>query len=286
MRYYEVKVDPYLKFNSLHTIDNIGWKPKLKLLSDYDLVFVKNNSISIMSDSETHVIKENEAFFACPGHTVYIQPHSEQRTGVFVLHFSASNHKNKTFSEITNILQNQIRTSIYDGNVYLSSHIKLKYDSVHKILKKMLDEQKYRRYGYRSILDVCTLEILYELNRICSETVLFGNVEYNYVATNSYVRSIIDYLHNAYMKKITSTDIEAHLNLCYDYANFIFKRITGFTIMNYLNNIRMNRAKDLMDTTSMPISHIADLVGFSDPQYFSKKFKDFDGRSPSNYKKT
>lgn len=285
MRYYEVKIDPYLRFNSLHTIDNIGWKPKLKLLSDYDLVFVKKNSISIMSDSETHVINENEAFFACPGHTVYIKPNAEERTGVFVLHFTAASHKMRTFSEITNILQNQTKTSVYDSNIYLSSHIRIKHDAVHKILKKMIDEQKYRRYGYRAILDICTLEILYELSRICSETVLFGNVEYNYTATNSYVRSIIDYLHNNYMKKMTSADVETHLNLCYDYANFIFKRITGFTIMNYLNNIRMNRAKDLMDTTSMSISDIAELVGFTDPQYFSKKFRDFDGRSPSQYKK-
>jgi YesN/AraC family two-component response regulator len=149
----------------------------------------------------------------------------------------------------------------------------------------MLDEQKYRRYGYRAILDICTLEILFELNRICSESVLFGNVEYNYVMTNSYVKKIIDYLHGNYMKKITSADIESHLNLCYDYANFIYKRITGFTIMNYLNNIRMNRAKDLLGTTSLAVSEIAELVGFTDPQYFSKKFKDFDGRSPSKYKK-
>ncbi len=284
MKYYELKIDPYLKFNSLHTIDNIGWKPKLKLISDYDLVFVKNNSISIMCDSEKHTIRENEVFFACPGHTVYIEPHSEQRTGISVLHFSASRHISRPLAEVTSILSERVSSSIYDGYVYLSTHINLKYDTIHDILDKMLEEQKYKRYGYRTILDICLLEILFELNRIFSETELYGNVEYNYITTNSYVRSMIDFLHSSYMKKITSTQIENHINLCYDYANFIFKRITGFTIKNYLNNIRMNRAKELLDTTSMSIHDISALVGFTDPHYFSKKFRDFDGRSPTQYK--
>lgn len=53
--------------------------------------------------------------------------------------------------------------------------------------------------------------------------------------------------------------------------------------MNYLTGYRINKAKELMDTNRYMIDEICEMVGYSDPAYFSRMFKNFTGMSPSEY---
>lgn len=284
MEYYEFKVDSYLKFNSMHYIDTDGWKPKLKLLYDYDLILVKNNRIKVLCNSINHEVNPREVFFAHPGQTTYIKPYTGSKTGVSVLHFSCNYCIKKTVNYIFETYKDLKNQPDTNNTLFLSTHMKLKYDYVFEILKVMFSELKYRRLGYKRKLDICLHELLYELHRSCIEDVIFGNVKYNYNISNIYTRKIIDYIHNNFMNKITGKNIENLLDLSYDYANLTFKRMTGFTIMDYLYNLRMTRAKDLINSTSLKLQEIALRVGFRDPHYFSKKFKAFEGISPSEYK--
>ena len=282
MKYLEFGADSSVTFNSIHTIDNIEWRPKIKLINDFDMIFTKNNKVHLLCDTESYTLNSNEVFFAWPGQSVYICPDAHPKTGVTVLHFSAQTYSKKPLNEIIEVLKEN--SSSPKNHIYLSKHIKLKYDYVHTILQTIFDELKYQRFGYEEKLNICLHELLYELYRSCAEDIIYGNVKYNYTATNRYTRTIMNYLHSNYMNKISEKDIKKQLNISYDYSNLVFKRITGFTIMNYLNNIRIARAKDLINTTSLNIYEIAGIVGFKDPHYFSKKFKALEGVSPSMYK--
>lgn len=57
----------------------------------------------------------------------------------------------------------------------------------------------------------------------------------------------------------------------------------GLSPMQYLNNQRMEKAKDFLLSNTMTISNIAHLVGFDDPLYFSRVFKKYTGVSPQMY---
>jgi len=61
------------------------------------------------------------------------------------------------------------------------------------------------------------------------------------------------------------------------------KSLTGLTIGDFIKILRLNRAVKLLQETRLPISQIAYKVGFSDPKYFSKEFKKYFGKSPSDY---
>jgi len=64
----------------------------------------------------------------------------------------------------------------------------------------------------------------------------------------------------------------------------LFKQSTGLSPMQYLLRIRMQRA-ELLLATSMPVDQVASSVGFSDALYFSKKFRKWQGQSPTEYRK-
>jgi two-component system, response regulator YesN len=67
------------------------------------------------------------------------------------------------------------------------------------------------------------------------------------------------------------------------YLGNLFRKYLGITIIEYLTNIRMLKAKELFDNECSAIGNIAAFVGFSDAGYFSKTFKKYYGTSPTRY---
>ena len=69
------------------------------------------------------------------------------------------------------------------------------------------------------------------------------------------------------------------------YFSRLFKEKTGLSPKQYLLNVRLKRAKELLSETVYPIKEISTATGFSDPLYFSKLFLKKEGISPSLYRK-
>ncbi|WP_081445126.1 helix-turn-helix domain-containing protein [Sphingobacterium spiritivorum] len=63
------------------------------------------------------------------------------------------------------------------------------------------------------------------------------------------------------------------------------KALTGLTIGDFIKILRLNRAAALLQETDLPVSQIAYKVGFNDPKYFSKEFKKYFGKNPTDYSK-
>ena len=62
------------------------------------------------------------------------------------------------------------------------------------------------------------------------------------------------------------------------------KAITGTGAKEYITKIRIEKAKSLMETTSLTIAEISDMTGFTSQSYFSTAFKNYEGMTPSGYK--
>lgn len=286
MTCYKLKIDNSLHFNSIQTLDHTEWKPRLKLLTDFDLIYSTHSTVYMQYNSENITLNPGECFLASLGHTILISSHTTPKIGVWVLHFSCDTYKQYSQHDIMGEgLENNNLFGDSESFIVISRIIKINSDILLRNLNNIADEMKFKRYGYENKLNICLLDILYELHRCSVEDILYRNAEYNYHTVNGYVRKTIEFLHSNYTKTLKLNDIEALLNLNYDYANTLFKGITGYTIMSYLDNIRMNRVKELLDTTTLSIGDISELTGISDPHYLSKKFKKKEGVSPSHYRK-
>lgn len=286
MDYFQFKMDETIRFNSAHTTNKNNWKPRVKLLADFDLILAFNSRVNILCNSEKHVIEANEAFLAHPGQTIYINPDVENPAEVAVLHFMPHSYSKTPLAEVRErLLESRRNSPQFNNIIFLANRIKIRNEYVQDILKVILEETKYQRYGFEQKVIICLFDLLFELHRSCAEDIIFGNIKNYYSISNKYAKQIINYLYNNYMHPIFSRDIENMLGYSYDYLNATFKRVTGFSIMSYLDSIRITRAKELMDTTTLNLYEIASLVGIKDPHYFSKKYKNLEGISPSSYKK-
>lgn len=98
-------------------------------------------------------------------------------------------------------------------------------------------------------------------------------------------QTITTYFQENYMKKISVEEIARSSYLSTTYITKIYKEVTGDTPINYLINLRMEKAMEILQEGHFSIQDVAKKVGYDDPYYFSKLFKKRFGLSPSSYKR-
>lgn len=106
--------------------------------------------------------------------------------------------------------------------------------------------------------------------------------------TNQYklYLQIRDYIDTHYDDEITLTSLSNALYLSPYYLSHIFKDITGYSPMQYMLRRRIGEAQTLLIHSKYPITKIASLVGYGNPNYFNIIFTKKIGISPSQYRKT
>ncbi len=98
------------------------------------------------------------------------------------------------------------------------------------------------------------------------------------------VAKIKNYIRLNFSHKITLSDISKHTHYSVPHCEMIFKQTTGTSIMEYIIKKRIDTAKSLLLEGTLSLPEIADVVGFSDYNYFSRVFKKEVGVSPLRYK--
>lgn len=99
------------------------------------------------------------------------------------------------------------------------------------------------------------------------------------------VKQMIRYFNEHYHEKISLDQIAKNMYLSTFYISKIFKAETGDTPINYLIELRMEKARDLMESSpDLSIQAIASMVGYEDAYHFSKLFKKHFGAAPSKYR--
>lgn len=93
------------------------------------------------------------------------------------------------------------------------------------------------------------------------------------------VEKVIHYMADNYNRKLTLRQLADHINLSPAYLCSVFKDVSGKSPIEYLMEIRINRAKELI-RDGHTISETAGRIGFNDISYFSKYFKKIEGVSP------
>ena len=98
--------------------------------------------------------------------------------------------------------------------------------------------------------------------------------------------AINEYLQKNYDNNLlTLATIAGDLGFESSYLRRVYKITTGMTIIQKLEEIRINRAKYLLLSGKYQNQEIAGMVGFSDPFYFSRRFKQVCGMTPTEYRK-
>ena len=106
----------------------------------------------------------------------------------------------------------------------------------------------------------------------------------NTVESNPHIAKGIKYIHENYQQSINLHSLCDHLNLNMCYFCVLFKNQTNLTFSQYLNKLRINESKKLLETTTASIIDISLTVGFNNHNHFSATFKKLTGVTPTVYR--
>lgn len=95
------------------------------------------------------------------------------------------------------------------------------------------------------------------------------------------VKQAIQYIQKYYAQPISTNDVCQYLGFDKSYICSTFKKITGTTIVSFINMIRCEHAKELLQIGKLSVSECAFLCGFQHFPYFTKTYKRYIGELPS-----
>ena len=100
------------------------------------------------------------------------------------------------------------------------------------------------------------------------------------------MRPVIEYLSEHFTEKTYIEKLADMINVSSDYFTKMFRDSIGKTPIDYINAMRVNLSMLLLYSTDLSMADIADTIGFCNPNYFHKIFKQYMGISPLAYRKS
>ncbi|AWB45921.1 AraC family transcriptional regulator [Paenibacillus sp. CAA11] len=151
------------------------------------------------------------------------------------------------------------------------------------ILFSMLQEDRRNQPHRIPYLQSLLLQLLIELNR------MFSISKKSIAPLNEdrerKVYEVTEYLHAHYAERLSVQELAERFYISSTYLCRLFKRTTGFTLMEYLNAIRIQEAKHLLCDTRLKVTQIAENTGFGSIAHFNRVFKSLTRKSPLQYRK-
>lgn len=244
---------------------NYSFGPTIR--NNYVLHFITNGKGKIIINGETTELAAGDIFILPKNQSIFYQADGlDPWTYTWVV-FSGS--RAETILSQTRLLE----------NYYLHSHLES------DILKKMID---INQTEVQSLPMITELILIGHLNQLLAALVQeFPNESLKESSTlaKNYVHHAIKIIHSQYNSPIKVSEIAHQLALSRSYLYKIFKQETGYSIKDYIVQVKMNHACQLLANPELSITEIANSVGYFDPLAFSNAFKNQYHMSPSDYRK-
>ena len=100
------------------------------------------------------------------------------------------------------------------------------------------------------------------------------------------IRQGVQYIQQHFREPLNMAVVSNHVSMNYSLFSLLFKQYTGGNFVAYLQKLRLDEAKRLLETTDWRVNEIGRNVGFSDEKHFLKVFKSAVGMSPTEYRKS
>lgn len=223
---------------------------KLHTHNCYEIIFFVSGKGSIFIDNKT--------FPVTPFSYCIIPPHTEHTE------ILENNSKIQFIGFKFNCPKQKLESTVfYDSNKEISS-----------FFYKIFSEYKEQEIGYETATaSLLNLLLITALRNTAGESKKCKDLDY-----------IKAYIEQYYNSKINFRELSSLSGYSYDYFRFIFKKKFGISPQTYMINIRLDRAKYLLENTSLSCTQVAFDCGFSNSAQMSLMFKQKFGISPSEIK--
>lgn len=156
---------------------------------------------------------------------------------------------------------------------------------VEQLLLEALMEFEKKASGFELMVKSLLLKLLVIVGRTFTENLASKETSIVYHRHREDIFHALDYMKEHYNENLNVTEVARRFALSPSYFRFLFKNITMNTFVEYLNNIRIVKACELLCTTDLRVLDISLETGFNNLKHFNEVFRQITGFTPLQYRK-
>jgi AraC-like DNA-binding protein len=253
-----------------------------------ELVYVRSGSCTHLHADRRYPIFAGDCFVILPGeeHGYEEQQGLEITNVLFFPHLLKHHHADLTsvpgfmrFFAIEPFFRSE---TSFRYKLHLSS---TQQDTMATYCSSMEEELSGRQPGYKSLCTGLLLQMVVFLSRCFDLSISSQNVRTEFNGKQKMVEAAIAYLEHNYAGDVRVDDVARSAFISPSRLAHVFKDTTGMSLMDYLTQIRIDRAQQLLQQTGQTIAEISFELGIQSPAYFARLFKRMVGQSPTEYRK-
>jgi AraC family transcriptional regulator, transcriptional activator for feuABC-ybbA operon len=247
------------------------WKYKRKITRK-----LKHHELFLVTAGKGYITTENKKYSLKQGMLFYLKPN--------ILHCIESD-----LSEPLNFLSvhfSFVHVNFYDDKWDLTTENKAlelppmqefkNYYPVFYTFKKLVETWSIKLPAYEFLCKTMLQKLLFEIY----DNLKRQNTNYS---TTLKVEKIIKYLHENINRSVTLKELSELVSLSPSYLSRTFKDTTGYSIIEFFNKMKIDKAEALIIVGDKKIKEISESLGFKDEFYFSRLFKKIEGISPKEF---
>ena len=157
----------------------------------------------------------------------------------------------------------------------------IKDKSLCDLMDQIIEESESAQPYYQAAIKAKVISLLVNLTRFYTQETNENGVDGIHNQKITMVKQAISMMSENYKNNISTQDICKKIGFSKYYFCHNFKEVTGQTVLEYLNFIRCNNARQLLSTGKYTVNECAEQSGFQNASYFSKTYKKIFNISPS-----
>ncbi len=225
---------------------------------DYQLIYVYKGTGSFYIDNEWKKLRAGSIVLFRPHEPQFYSYYFSEKPEIYWIHF--------TGSQCEEILTRYDIKNCYVGEIL----------SLQILFQTIITELQLKQLNFEDVVLANFHILLSTIHRSVQNTLQTSSNDF------SLDRLIIE-LNSKYMNPWTVSSMADFCKLSVSYFSHTFKHKTGCSPMQFLNTLRIEKAKDFLTSNTMTVTTVSHLVGYDDPLYFSRVFKRSTGISPQYF---
>ncbi len=284
-KYIKTNLSSPIKIGGIYTVHYFKYGRNFKFPGEkhdfWEMVFIDSGTANILADNQHFILSQGQAFFHKPNEEHNISTEEEFANSAIIA-FECKSRAIKSLSgkvfKLNDFEKSMLNKIIHETKAGYT-------DRMNDVYLKKMNKSNSAPFGGEQIIKNCMELLLISLVRSSEK----NDVPSEKIGLNSTPDNIVDNIIKILNEMITSAQnisldqISYRLNFSKSYIKSQFKKKTGYSIIQYYINMKIENAKKLLSQQKYTVSEISDILGFSSVYYFSRQFKSQTDMSPTEY---
>ncbi len=286
-------IDPHVRRIALFTFSGNRISNLSKGSYEHRMIFCDEGRFLLEIDGQEYECPKNSLIYWKPGSWYRMTEITEPPCRMWSIFFDFDRQRDPSavipfsppVAEYYNSSLEGGRVCFEDANIFNESFLYNDCAFLSPVLAEIYNEFIMKKLDFEKLIDTRFVTFLIGLRRRMSIGGISGISDSTPAGRDATVEKIISYIHANAAGSLNCEEVAAGTHYNQSYINRLMRKATGTTLHEYIQKIRIQKAVEMIESSEMPITEIAQILGFSDGSHFTKVFRQKTGFTPVMFRK-